>query len=190
MGRYIPTIEDAQEAFRSVVAVRGDHWERRTSASAPIWEAAAKAPEAEEAYATGVQMAVQHRLRLRGLEPWTGAAWAGMVRAKGRYYQEKAAGAAPKWGMKFKPFLEEIRRIVPGLPARVPGDIVGNITRRVTPIATRLHELKVGGAGYSPASPAPAFGASPAAGPMPATPPTYPGGGETYPGTPAPARPY
>jgi len=143
----IPTIEEAQAGYTAGTAAKADIWERRAAAAASDWETKAKAPEAEEAYATGVANAVQYRLRARGLEPVTSADFASAVRGKGATYRAETGRAAPKWGKKFRPYLDIIKTTVPGLAARVPGDVSGNIDRRVKPIAEALASAKRGGAG-------------------------------------------
>jgi len=129
-------------------------WEGRTTAAASIWEERAKSREAEENYATGVERAVRLGLRLKGLDPITARNFADAVRGMGRIWSEKAAARRSKWEMKFKPYLEEIKRIVPTLAPRVPGEPRTNVINRVAPIAEGLAALKEagvgGGGGYSP----------------------------------------
>lgn len=155
----IPSITDAQGAYTTGTAANAQKWEARTAAAASEWEAKAKSPAAEQAYGQGVQVAVANQLRLKGLQGVTASEFSGAVRGRSGAYREKTAARAAKWGTRFSPFLDTIRTVVPGLPPRVPGDIAGNIQRRVTPIATALHNQKLGGV-----SPAAGYGAAPAAG--------------------------
>jgi len=143
----IPTIEEAQAGYSTGTAAKAEIWERRAAGSAAEWEAKAKAPEAEEAYATGVANAVQYRLRARGLESVTSSDFAGAVRGKSATYRAETGRAAPKWAKKFRPYLDVIKTTVPGLSSRVPGDVSGNIDRRVKPLAEALAAAKRGGAG-------------------------------------------
>jgi len=143
----IPSIQEAQNAYVSGTSANANKWERRTAQAAPVWEANAKSAEAEQAYAKGVQMAAQNQLRLKGLQSVTAASFSSAVSGRSGAYREKTAARAGKWASKFSPYLDTIKSIVPSLPARVPGDVSGNIDRRVKPIAQALHQQKVGGGG-------------------------------------------
>jgi len=146
----IPTIEAARRYFEEGVRPRVAKWEERTTGAAAIWETAAKSPEAEDAYAKGVDLAVRQQLRLRGLQPITARDFAAAVRGMGTFWRDKALARSAKWGVKFRPYLEEIGRIVPTLPPKIPGQPRENVLNRVVPIAEGLHRLKVGGSSPSP----------------------------------------
>jgi len=150
MGKLIPTIKEVEEFYKAGVEPREKKWEGRTTAAAPIWETAAKSDEAEANYATGTALAVEKKLRLRGLEPWTAADFANAVKGMARFWKEKALARSPKYAWRFKPYLDKIREIVPGLAPKIPGKPEENVINRVVPIAVGLHELKVGGGSPSP----------------------------------------
>jgi len=157
----IPTIEQARRYFETGIPGKEAKWEERTTGAADIWEVAAKSREAEEAYAAGVDLAVRQQLRLRGLDPITARDFQTAVRGMGTFWREKAVRRAPKWAFKFRPYLEEIRRIVPGLPAKIPGRPRENVLNRVVPIAEGLHRLKIGASPGAALTPSPTPGASP-----------------------------
>jgi len=121
-------------------------WYRNAAQAADKWERNAKSAEAERAYAQGVELAVRNQLRLRGLQGVSAADFSSAVSGAQDVYAYKVSVAGSKWQAKFEPYASEIDRIVPSLPAKVPGDVRGNIERRVVPIAEALHAKKVGGA--------------------------------------------
>ena len=121
-------------------------WARNAAQAAEKWERNAKSADAERNYATGVQYAAQNQLRLRGLQSVSAADWSGAVSGSQDVYAYKVSVASPKWQSKFEPYAAELDRIVPTLPARIPGQPRENVMNRVVPIAEALHAKKVGGA--------------------------------------------
>ena len=148
----IPTIEESQRGYAEGTRAKAGIWESRAAGAAADWERSAKSAEAEEAYAIGVRNAADNRLRQRGLTDVTATDFASAVRGKSGAYAQGTAAATGKWGRKFSPYLDRIRDVAPRLGARVPGDVSGNIDRRVKPIAQELHNMKMGGAGATVAS--------------------------------------
>jgi len=166
----IPSITDVQAAFSEGVRGRGSKWEGRTTAAATTWEERAKSSEAEENYRIGTERAIQRGLRLRGLQPVSATDFQTSIRGMGRIWEDKATARAPKYGQKFAPYLNEIARIVPTLPPKIPGAARENVINRVVPIAEGLQQLKLAGASPLPAyhspSPLPAYAS-------PSPPPAY-----------------
>ena len=147
MPAAIPSIQEAQAAYQQGTSQRAQKWEQRTAAAAGQWESNAKSAAAEQAYAQGVQLAVSNQLRLKGLQPVTAAEFSSAVRGKSGLYQQETARKAGKYAARFAPYLDLLRTIVPSLPPKVPGDVAGNIQRRVGGVAIPLHQAKMGGAG-------------------------------------------
>ena len=127
-----------------------------TPASAQRWVAGATrnadkfirnatSSEAESNYRIGVERSVANQSRLKGLQGVTAQDYATGVTNSAAIYQQKTAGAAGKWANKFQPYANVIDNVVGSLPAKISGDIVGNINRRVAPIAVALNEAKMRG---------------------------------------------
>jgi len=143
----IPSIQEAQAAYQQGTSQKAQKWEQRTAAAANVWESNAKSAQAEQAYAQGVQQAINNQLRLKGLQTVSAAEFSSAVRGKSGLYQQETARKAAKWAARFSPYLDIIRSVAPSLPPKVPGDVMGNIQRRVGGIAVPLHQAKMGGAG-------------------------------------------
>ena len=154
----IPTIQEAQGYYLEGTQAKATKWEARTTAAAPTWETNAKSAQSEEAYRIGVTNAAQMQLRLKGLRDVSAAEFAGAVRGRSGSYREKTAARAGKWAQNFSPCLDTIGSVVQRLGARVPGDVSGNIDRRVKPIGEALHQQKIGGGGGAGYTPAPTGG--------------------------------
>ena len=165
MPAAIPSIQEAQAAYQQGTSQRAQRWEQRAAAAAGTWESNAKSAQAEQAYAQGVQLAASQQLRLKGLQPVSAAEFSAAVRGKAGTYQQETARKAGKYAARFAPYLDLLRTIVPALPPRVPGDVAGNIQRRVGGVALPLHQAKMGGAGGAVAATA-----TPAGGQLAATP--------------------
>ncbi len=121
-------------------------WARNAAQNADKWERNAKSADAERNYATGVQLAAQNQLRLRGLQNVSAQDFSAAVSGAQDVYAYKVSIASPKWQTKFEPYAQELDRVVPTLPARTPGNPRENVINRVVPIAEALHAKKVGGA--------------------------------------------
>jgi len=121
-------------------------WARNAAQAADKWDRNSKSADAERNYATGVQYAAQNQLRLRGLQNVSAADWSAAVSGSQDVYAYKVSIASPKWQQKFEPYAQELDRIVPTLPSRIPGSPRENVMNRVVPIAEALHAKKVGGA--------------------------------------------
>ena len=149
MAANIPSIQDAQQKYAAGTQANANTWASRTAQAAGAWEAGAKSPAAEQAYATGVQLAAQNQSRLRGLQQVSQADFAQAVSGKSGDYARGTQAAVGKWGARFQPYLNTIAQIAPNLAPRVPGDVAGNVQRRVLPLAEALHAQKMGGTGFS-----------------------------------------
>lgn len=136
----------AQQKYGTNAPAAASIWQQAAVSKADVWERQAKSPEAERNYAAGVQFAVQNQLRLKGLQKVTAQDYAAGVSQSVNVYQQKTAASAGKWAARFAPYAEVINRIVPSLPAKVPGDPRTNVMNRVVPIAEALHQTKIRGA--------------------------------------------
>lgn len=120
-------------------------WARNAAQNAEKWERNAKSADAERNYQTGVQLAAQNQLRLKGLQRVSAAEFSSAVSGAQDVYAYKVSGSGSKWQSRFEPYASELDRIVPSLPAKTPGQPRENVINRVVPIAEALHAKKVGG---------------------------------------------
>jgi len=120
-------------------------WARNAAQNADKWERNAKSAEAERNYATGVQLAAQNQMRLKGLQNVTAQDFGSAVSQSQDVYAYKVSGSGAKWQNKFEPYASELDRVVPSLPAKTPGQPRENVINRVVPIAEALHAKKMGG---------------------------------------------
>ena len=115
-------------------------------AAASTWERNAKSPQAEQAYAAGVALAVQNQLRSKGLQSVTAQDYATGVANNANVYAQKVSQSQDKWQRNFTPYAQEIDRIVPGLPAKNPSASPSqNYAARGGPVADRLKALRLQG---------------------------------------------
>lgn len=90
----------------------------------------------------GVQQAVTSGRWQAGLQRVGNAGWKAAVAKKASNYGTGIAAGSDKYAAaaaKLIPFLESQTA---SLPARVPGDVAGNINRRLLPLAQSLHQAK------------------------------------------------
>ena len=132
--------------WASRAASAAPEWSRNAAQAADKWERNAKSAQAEQNYATGVQLAAQNQLRLRGLQHVSSQDFSTAVSGAQDVYAYKVGASVQKWQTKFQPYAEELDRIIPTLPAKTPGQPKENVINRVVPIAEALHDKKIGGA--------------------------------------------
>lgn len=105
------------------------------------WQSATLA--AEEAYDRGVSDAVAERRFSKGVSEVSTAEWQRQATTLGaRNFGPGAAAAAEKYARRVRPYLDIIESVELG--EKVPGDVEGNIDRRLLPIARALSDAKRG----------------------------------------------
>ena len=94
------------------------------------------------AYLQGVQQAVTSGRWVAGLQRVGTSGWKAAVAAKANNYGTGIAAGASKYAAASAKLIPFIESQTASLPARVPGDVSGNINRRLVPLATALHNAK------------------------------------------------
>ena len=138
-------VNSAAQYYAQGTAANVNKWVSKATEKAGEWEQKAKSPEAEQNYAEGVSRAVQHQLRLKGLQSVSAQEWAGAVQGSGSVYQQKTSMAVNKWASRFAPYAAIIDRVVSTLPPKTPGNGVQNWLNRGAPIVEALQSAKLQG---------------------------------------------
>jgi len=136
----------AAQSYATNTPASAGKWATKAAQNANKWEQNAKSPQAEQAYAEGVQLAVQNQLRAKGLANVSASEWAAGIQQGQQAFAQKTSQKSGKWATNFAPSAAIIDRIVPSLPPRVPGQPVQNWVNRGGPIATALNQAKLAGA--------------------------------------------
>jgi len=134
----------AAQKYATVTPQMAGIWQQRAMESAQKWEQNAKSPQTEQYWAAKVMEAAQNQARLRGLQAVSAQDYVAGIQAGANVYQQKVSTVAPqRWATKFEPFARIIDSVVARLPPKTT-DVQQNVINRVVPIATSLHQAKVG----------------------------------------------
>ena len=144
---YTPiNLTQAQQSYSAGTQANVQKWQANTGAAAQTWFQNATSSQAEANYAAGIQIAINNQTRLKGLQASSAAEFQQGVQGAGGQYQARTQAKSGKWMSKFQPYAQLIDGLVPGLPAKIPGQARQNTINRSAPIGEALQQAKMSGA--------------------------------------------
>lgn len=126
-------------------------WNTNASAAGPAWldginntqaDIVGRAVAQAGAMVQGVQQAVQSGRWQAGLQRVGNAGIKAAANKKQANYGTGIAAGQDKFAAAMGKLIPYLESQVSSLPARVPGDVAGNINRRLLPLAQNLHAAK------------------------------------------------